>query len=226
MTVDVRVTPVADESTIDGSTVDESTIQDAVRDLPPVEETAAETAAVAQGEPVEGDRTHRRTGLVRRAWFWLTLLAVVLLAVSVVSSLGWRRADNRADGLQRTTDLSTSALQAARKYTVDLTTYSYKQLAKQQTTLNAESTAKFRKTFADSSKTLDAVFTQLHAVATGTVVDAAVKAVSGTSAVVLVFVDQKASSTQLKKAQTQSSRLRMTLVRQQGKWLLDSVDLV
>ena len=106
---------------------------------------------------------------MRRAWFWLTLLVVVLLAVSVISSLGWRRAADRADGLQRTADLSTSALQAARKYTVDLTTYSYKQLAKQQTTLNAESTAKFRKTFADSSKTLDAVFTQLHAVATGTV---------------------------------------------------------
>ena len=40
MTVDVQVTPVADESTINGSTIDESTIRDSVGDQPPAEETS------------------------------------------------------------------------------------------------------------------------------------------------------------------------------------------
>lgn len=224
MTVEVRATPAEDENTIPPDAGESPP--------PPVEPTPTPTsgeltpAPAEAGAPADPPPDRHRTAWPRRAWFWLALLCVALLAVSVISVLGWHRESGRAGDLQHTAALRTSALQAARKYATDLTTYAYQDLDQQQATLNGESTAKFQKTFATSQKTLGPIFTSLHAKATGKVLDAAVKAVSDTAAVVLIFVDQQADSTQLKSPSTQSSRLRVNLVRQHGRWLLDSVDLV
>lgn len=157
---------------------------------------------------------------------WPLLLIAALLVVSAVAVTGWVRAESAADDLRSADSLRTSAAKAARTYAVDLTTYSYGTLDDQQARLAAESTDRFQSTFADSMKSLKPIFVDLKASAKGAVLDAAVKSASDSAAVVLVFVDQSASSSKTEKPQTQASRLRVHLVREGDTWLLDEVELM
>ena len=180
---------------------------------------------LAPSEPPEGPPDRRPRG----GFGWRTaaaLLVVVLVALVVALSVAWRDAAGRADRLGHTDDLRSSALAAATAYAVDLTTYDHDHLADQQAKLAEESTSRFQSTFADSMKTLGPIFERVHASATGKVTSAAVAKVDGRQATVIAFVDQVAKSTQMPKPQTQASRVSMVLVRQDGRWLLDRVDLV
>jgi len=186
-----------------------------------------------------GQRTTTRTAVVKRRvrallsplrripWrrpvSWLTVLCILLLAGTVVSGLGWLRTHNSAT---QQNELRGSALHAAREYAVDLTTYDYQHLDEQRETLNSESTDNFQETFQESNESLQPIFNRLEASAEGEVADAAVRDVSDSGAVVLLFVNQIADSTKLDEPQNQASRLRMQLVRDDDTWLLDNVDLV
>jgi len=191
-------------------------------------ETAAPTPADTV-EPTESPdlpaavRRHHRPSRTTTA---LTALAVVLALLAAGLLLGWRHSAKQVDAMRHQEALRSTALAAAQTYAVDLTTYDYAQLAAQQAKLAGESTAAFQATFANSMKTLGPIFQQLHATATGKVVDVAVVDATDKQATVIAFVDQTASSKQMTKPEAQSSRVKLTLVRKAGAWLLDRVDLV
>src|SRR5699024_2462585 len=123
----------------------------------------------------------------RRASTWLAILSILLLASTVLAGLGWFRSHSAATHADQ---LRSSALHAAREYAVELTTYDYQSLDKQQEALNSVSTENFQESFAESKESLDPIFTQLKASAEGKVADAAVRDVSDSGAVVLLFVNQ------------------------------------
>lgn len=207
-------TPSGSTSTPDG---------DAVATADPTLEPSP--AAPPDDPPGTSDGAGGR-GPLRRGVTWLTVLVVVLAVVAAALAVAWQRSSDEADRLRQQQQLRSSALTAAHAYAVDLTTYDHASLAAQQAKLAAESTQRFQDTFADSMKTLGPIFEQLEATATGTVVDAAVVSATTAKATVILFVDQEASSKETKKPETQASRIVMHLVRQQGRWLLDRVDLV
>jgi len=188
--------------------------------------TGAEPAISTSDVPERPAEAVRRGARPRRTTAALIALSAIVAVVAAGLLVGWRHSAGQADGLRQQATLRATALSAAQAYAVDLTTYDYTKLAAQQSKLAGESTSSFQKTFADSMKSLGPIFRQLHATATGKVVDAAVVSASDKSAVVIAFVDQTANSAKMAKPEAQSSRVRMTLVRTAGSWLLDRVDLV
>lgn len=90
--------------------------------------------------------------------------------------------------------------------------------------LEANATPKFRKDFVSTSGGLSKLLTQYNATAKGKVTAAGLSSISGSRAVVLLFVDQTVTNTVQKKgAATQPLRVEVTLLREHGKWLIDNL---
>lgn len=162
---------------------------------------------------------------------WRRIAALVLVVLLALGALGYlavqlRAAHRDLDRYDAARLTQAEVLESARGLAVALTSYDYRDLDAQQRQLGESSTDAFQQKFAETNKTLGPMFAQLEASAKGTVVDIAVKEVQGDLATVLAFVDQAATSKQSDKPTTQASRLRLHLVRQGDRWLLDSVDLL
>lgn len=161
----------------------------------------------------------------------VVLAFLLVVAVAAAGFLWFRGADARDDAaaLRAEATASAAVLEQSRAIAVDLTSYDYRDLEAQQKALDDVSTQAFRDKFAESNETLAPLFERLEASAKGSVVDAAVKSVDGRTAVVLLFVDQQATSSsdgEAAEEKTQGTRLRMNLVLRDGRWLVDSVDLL
>ncbi|MEV5000774.1 hypothetical protein [Nocardioides sp. LML1-1-1.1] len=162
---------------------------------------------------------------------WRKIAAAVLVVLLALGAIGYlavqlRAAHRDLDRYDAAKVAEAEVLESARGLAVALTTYDYRDLAAQQRQLEQGSTEAFLQKFAETNKTLGPMFTQLQASAKGTVVEIAVREVRGDLATVLAAVDQAATSKQSAQPTTQASRLRLHLVRQGDRWLLDSVDLL
>lgn len=162
---------------------------------------------------------------------WRKVAAAVLVVLLALGAIGYlavqlRAAHRDLDRYDAAKVSEAEVLESARGLAVALTTYDYRDLEAQQRQLEQGSTEAFLQKFAETNKTLGPMFTQLQASAKGTVVEIAVREVRGDLATVLAAVDQAATSKQSAKPTTQASRLRLHLVRQGDRWLLDSVDLL
>ena len=120
----------------------------------------------------------------------------------------------------------TSALSAARTYAVELASYNYRDLDHDFSTVAANSTPSFRRTFAESSDALKSTLNRYKATALASVVSAGVASASTSRAVVLVFLDQKIANSTQTKPTTDRSQVEITLVRSDGRWLIDQVTLL
>lgn len=125
--------------------------------------------------------------------------------------------------------LRSSALDAAKTYGVDLSSYDYKNLngaGSPWQQVEANATPKFRKSFASTSAALAKLLNQYKATATGKVIDAGIESVTGSKAVVLMFIDQAVTNTvQTPNSVTQPLRVRLTMLRQSGRWLIDNLEV-
>ncbi|MDQ2728141.1 MAG: hypothetical protein M3Y91_09840, partial [Actinomycetota bacterium] len=177
-------------------------------------------------EPAGDDRpagsTKRSGGRPRRAAVLVGTLAVVLLATSIFFGLGWRNQSN-LEGLR------SSALTSAKSDGVLLSSYDYRNLTGPGSTFGQvlkNATPAFRKNFQSTSGTLDKLLTQYNATATGKVISAGVASFSSTRAVVLLFIDQTVNNSVQKSASaTQPLRTQVTLLRQNGTWLIDDLQV-
>lgn len=210
----------ADEPTRDDTTPSEETV-DASADAARVDD-ASDSAPPASSRRLAGHGGNRPA---------LLLAFLLVVAVAAATFLWFRGADARDDAaaLRAEATASAAVLEQSRAIAVDLTSYDYRNLDDQQKALDDVSTQAFRDKFAESNETLAPLFERLKASAKGSVVDAAVKSVDGKTAVVLLFVDQQATSSSdgdAAEEKTQGTRLRMNLVLRDGRWLVDSVDLL
>lgn len=125
--------------------------------------------------------------------------------------------------------LRSSALAAAKTYGVELSSYDYKNLngpGSPWQQVEANATPKFRKNFASTSAALAKLLNQYKATATGQVIDTGVETVTGSKAVILLFIDQAVTNTvQKPNSVTQPLRVRLTMLRQNGKWLIDNLEV-
>lgn len=153
-------------------------------------------------------------------------LAVLIVAALVLSILKWTGADNRYSSEQ---SLRASALQAASKYGVYLSSYNYRNLngpGSPWAEVDSHSTPTFRKDFDSTKSSLSSLVNNYKATATGKVVAAGLSSVSSTRAVALLFIDQTITNTTQKSgSSTQPLRAELVMVRQNGKWLISSLNL-
>jgi Mce-associated membrane protein len=141
-------------------------------------------------------------------------IVVLALVVAVVALV-------RAPSEAATRD---SALLAARTYTQSLTTFDARTFEEDAERVRRASTAEFVEEY---DGTLEAGLRESveagQVVSTGTVVGAGLESLSDGKATVLVAVDQEILGSGAE-PRTEANRLRMRLVRDDGRWLIAGVE--
>jgi len=209
-----RVTPLAvvvvdpDEAPEVAPSIEESTSSDATG--------PGETETPSPG----------RLGRARRLLvgnFTATVLGTVAVALAVALILAMMQLGNQS----ALNNARSSALFAAKTYSVEIAGYDYRHLDTDFGVVLANSTPSFRSSFAQSSNALKSTLTKYHATATAKVVAAAIISATTSRAEVLVYLDQTvANSAQKGGATTDRSQVEITLVNTGGKWLIDQVTLL
>jgi Mce-associated membrane protein len=149
----------------------------------------------------------------------LGLALVVALVLVVLLGLKVRHQDQQ-DSARR------SAMATAQAYAVDLTTYDHAHLDADFQKVLANSTGSFRAQYTEASQTLRDLIAKFQATATGKVLETAVLSADTKHATVLLFVDQTVTNTNSKDPRVDRSRMKMSLDKQGGKWLISSLDLL
>ncbi len=212
--------------TVDVDELDlDETLPEAAAEPEPVAEpggTGAESPAIdddfrstAETPPSGRQRwMHSRAALVSAGALIVALVVGLALSLSALANQN-ALANSRS-----------SALSAARTYTVELASYNYRDLDRDFSTVAANSTPSFRRTFAESSDALKSTLSRYKATAAAKVVATGVVSVSTSRAVVLVFLDQNIANSTQTKPSTDRSQVEITLVRSGGRWLVDQVTLL
>ncbi|HUE06681.1 MAG TPA: hypothetical protein VMP41_04590 [Acidimicrobiales bacterium] len=163
------------------------------------------------------DSSARRRFLIIEA---VSLVVIAGLAVALIFSQVQLSNQNslNADG--------TSAVTAAKADANDVATYSYRHLHRDFGRVESESTPTFRRSFIRSSGSLSKVLVQYKATASAKVLAAGISSISSSKAVVLLFVNQSVANSTQQGVSTDDSRIEVTLVRGDGRWLLQDLKLV
>jgi len=177
------------------------------------------TAVLDRAEP-PGDETDRPV----RAVTHRDPLTVVAVLVTVVLALAAGLLAVRARGEDRVERARSEALAAAEAHAVDLLSYDYRHLDRDFARAEKDLTGSFAD---DYAKTTHAVVRptaeQVKAVVQADVAASSVVRAEPNRVVVLVFVNQTTTSTRLDGPKVDLNRVRLTLDRVGGEWLVSRV---
>lgn len=205
-------------------------------------EVPSPDAASPSAEPV-ADRTPRKidpaadrrrgarwtgwtTTVGARPWAVIGLIvAVVVLAASTaVLAVAYVDADERA-GTSASAGASTSLLETARRYAAEISTYNSADYADLDRRIREISTPAFTQTYIESSQDARRGSTAAESVSTAQADNAGIMSLDDGKAVVLVTLDQTLKSPQTAQEFPDGfpyqSRVKVTLVEQDGRWLMD-----
>jgi Mce-associated membrane protein len=185
----------------------------------PAEGEVGEAAAGGDPEvrPQSRDTSARRRFLVIEA---VSLVVIVGLAVALIVSQVQLSNQNSLNADR------TSAVAAAKGFAHDVATYSYRHLHRDFGRVEGESTPSFRRDFIRSSDSLSKVLVQYKATASAKVLEAGVSSIDSGNAVVLLFVNQSVANSTRQGVSTDASRIEVTMVRGDGRWLLKDLKVV
>jgi Mce-associated membrane protein len=223
MTVDV------DELDVDELDVDELDVDEALHLEPAEPESVSELGrTVGETSANEDDKRSTAETLPSRRQRWMHSKAALLSAGALIVALvvGLALSLSALGDQNALANSRTSALSAAKTYSVELASYNYRDLGRDFSAVAANSTPSFRRTFAESSNALKSTLGRYKATAVASVVSAGVVSASTSRAAVLVFLDQKIANSTQTKPTTDRSQVEITLVRSGGRWLIDQVTLL
>jgi Mce-associated membrane protein len=149
----------------------------------------------------------------------LAVLVVLLVAVTAVLGV-W---SSRTSGGGAVEDARRDALSAARAASRVLFSYDYRHLDKDFAAGKAVTTGSFAEQYGTTTPKLVEVAKTYKAVVAADVSDAAVINATTSKVVVLVFVNQQSTSTLAAAPKITQSRVTMTLVHRDGRWLVSDV---
>ncbi|MFI6865504.1 DUF3329 domain-containing protein [Nocardia sp. NPDC050406] len=184
--------------------------------------TAKSTAPAASATEKKSARRAKLVGALRSSRRAVPALVAVLLVglAAATGILGWEYKQQR--------DLeaaSSAALRAATDYAVTLTSVDTNNLDANFTAVLAGSTGEFRDVYTKSSTQLRQLLIDHKASGHGVVLQAAVKSASEDEVVVLLFVDQTVSNTEMPDPRIDHSRIVMTMQNVDGQWKAAKVDI-
>ena len=168
-----------------------------------------------------GMRAERRVATRRRISVPVLVLTLLTLVAGAVTAKVWLdvRSQSQAENARR------SGLEASRDAARLLFSYDYRTLDKDFATGRRLTTGSFRNDYDKTTTRVVAdVAKRYRAVVKANVINAGVVSATPSRVVTVVYVNQVTSSTQVKGQKVDLSRVRMTLVRVEGVWLVTKVD--
>lgn len=158
-----------------------------------------------------------KTYTIRRAVCWAVGVVIVVLAAAA-GTTGWMVvAQHQRDGE------AAQALDAARAYAVTLTTTDQKAIDKNFTDVIDGATGQFKDAYSKAAAQMRKMLIDNKVNTTGTVDDAAIKAVHGDDVDVLLSVKQVVTSSAMPDPRTDFVSVSMTMHKVAGKWLAAQV---
>ncbi len=199
--------------------------------------------AASRPDEMNADRTPRKlaggvSGPRRSAWrgrvsaigkfSWPVLVLVALVIVLAVSTaalaVAYVDADHRADTATSSSGTG-SILDTARKYAAEISTYNSADYSDLDRRIREISTPAFTQTYIESSQDARRGSTAAESVSSAKADHAGIMSLADGKAVVLVTLDQTLKSPQTAQQFPDGfpyqSRVRVTLVKQDGRWLMD-----
>jgi hypothetical protein len=150
--------------------------------------------------------------------------AAALIAGSVVAGVRTHHLASQKDRLEHNlSPFEQSALTAARGYAVEFATYRYDDLDSAFATTESHSVDPFLSQYRNETAQLRVTLMTAKASSSATVVDAGLAAISDTTAVVDLFLNQTINNTS--GTHVDAQRVEMTLVRRGSQWLISKVVL-
>lgn len=187
-----------------------------------VEEVAAEDGTEDGTEDTE-DVTADAEPAVRR-WPRRLLIgsaiAIFVAALAGSGFLGWQLWQER-----QVDQASEQAQQAAVAYAQVLTSIDSNKVDENFAQVLDGSTGEFKDMYSQSSGQLRQLLIDNKATAHGVVVDSAVQSAAEEKVVVLLFVDQSVSNTNVPDARVDRSRIKITMENVDGRWRASKVEL-
>lgn len=193
-----------------------------VEETTEVEETTAEAVTETDERTEPGPRQTTATARPGRRSVLLgsALAAVVLLLVVAVGYLGWQLSQER-----RLDAAAEAARQAATEYAQILTSIDSDRVDENFRAVLDGATGEFKDLYSQSSTELRQLLIDNKAKAHGVVLESAVQSVTPDQAVVLLFVDQSVTNTNLPDPRIDRSRIKMTMEYVDGRWRASKVEL-
>lgn len=178
------------------------------------DDTETPGSAAEEPEPVVNHSTWRRR-LVAAA------IAVLVLALGGVGGFfGWQYVGER-----QIANAGAAALNTANSYAVTLTSVDTGNLDANFAAVLDGSTGEFHDMYAKSSSELRTLLIDHKATGHGVVVNSAVKSATADEVVVLLFVDQTVTNTEVPDPRVDRSRMVMTMQNIDGRWKAAKVEL-
>ncbi|MBT2453162.1 hypothetical protein J7F03_40365 [Streptomyces sp. ISL-43] len=190
------------------------------------QEADLEPAAPEPAAPEPADTTPAKPARSRPPRLTALLGIVVLLALAATAALAWKHRE-----AERTSEARAAALTAARKAAPVILSYDYRHLDRDFAAARGHLTGPFLDQYSKTTETVVAPTAKTYsgvvkaAIATGDATPAAsVISASPDKAVVLLFMNQLTTSTQIATPRLDLNRVRMTLVRTPKGWKVSAVD--
>jgi Mce-associated membrane protein len=173
------------------------------------------------GEPELSER-HRARWLKPPLLRWHTLLAATLIiaALAGLAVLGWTVWHQR-----QITRAAHDAQQTAVAYAQTLTSIDSGKIDDNFTAVLNGSTGDFKDMYTQASMQLRQLLLDNKASAHGVVVDSAVQSATTDKVIVLLFVDQTVTNTNVPDPRIDRSRVKMTMANVDGSWRASKVEL-
>lgn len=178
--------------------------------------TDSTDSAAEEPDPVSSGA--RRSRLRPRALLAALLVAAVLGGTGY---LAWEYFSLRSQEAART-----QAMDAASRFAANLSSYDFNKLQENFSGVTEDATLRFAQQYEQVGSKLTELIKKHQAVSKGEVVASGVQSFEEDRAVVVLFVDQTITNTNSPQPRIDRNRMRMTLVRQDGRWLVDDVALL
>lgn len=149
------------------------------------------------------------------------LPVVLVVALGACGFLGWKIWQT-----QQLAQAGQQAQQAAIAYAQALTSVDSNNVDQNFRQVLDGATGEFKDMYTQSSVQLRQLLIDNKATAHGVVVDSAVQSCSADRAVVLMFIDQTVTNSQLPDPRMDRSRIKMTMEKVNGRWLASKVQLL
>lgn len=170
-------------------------------------------------EPESGESAGARRRWPRRVLLGSAVVVFVALLVAV-GFLGWKLWQQR-----EVAQAGEQAQQAAVSYAQVLTSIDSTKVDENFNKVLEGATGEFKDMYSQSSEQLRQLLIENEAKAHGVVVESAVQSESEDTVVVLLFVDQSVSNTQVPDPRVDRSRIKMTMEDVDGRWRASKVEL-